>query len=187
LERQIEDLQRRLEFWDSNLMRIRVAQTAETQRRGVSMNFIKPCQEIQRPSSPDFTQVLFAAAVLGLAAGAALVLLSYRADESFDGSRANEPPLSAPVIGAVSMIRTPGEKFRRGLAFVVGYPLAAAAMFAVLAGATYLNYRSLRTPEGAMADSIPALLSEHPSRPSEGSGVMVNTTAARVDESSASR
>ncbi len=146
IERSIEDAQRQLAFWEDNLRRVEMALTAELGQRGITMDFLKPAGAIQRPSSPDLLQVLFAAITLGGAAGVGMVLLADRADQTFHRVEQATRDLPAPVLGAVTEIMTSAQmRWRRFVQRFV-QPAAVAVMIATIAAVAYLNYVTLRAP-----------------------------------------
>lgn len=146
IERQIESSERQLTFWEDNLRRVTMALTAELGHRGISMEFIKPSARIQRPSSPDLMQVLFATIVLGVAAGVGCVLLADRTDQTFHTVDQAAESLEVPVLGAVAEIISGRQSRTRWFTRRVVFPTAIVCMTAVLITAAYVNYLSLRKP-----------------------------------------
>lgn len=146
LERAIEDDQRQLTFWEDNLRRVKMALTAELGQRGINLAFIKPSGAIQRPSSPDLMQVLFAAMVLGIVAGVGCVLFADRTDQSITTLEQANRSLGVPIIGAVQEIVTRRHARLRLISKSVAYPVVLAVFAASLGGGAYLNYLSLRKP-----------------------------------------
>jgi uncharacterized protein involved in exopolysaccharide biosynthesis len=154
IERSLDEAQRRLKFWEDNLQRVRVALTAELGDRGIALNFLRPCEPIQRPSSPSFTQILFIAALLAVAAAFLWVVLAEQSDNRFDTSRPNEQPLTLPVIGTVSKIVPQPGRWKKRLLMALGFQAGGASMLLLLASVTYVNYKSLHTPRNIQAELI---------------------------------
>lgn len=147
LTRSIDGAQRQLTFWEDNLRRVQMALTAESDNRGVSMEFIKPSETVSRPTSPDLAQILVVSVALGLATGAICAFLAYRTDESFVDSDQLAETLELPLFGSVGEIFSQQQKRARRLRALVLYPVNMAAMAAVLILMVTLLYLSLEEPE----------------------------------------
>ncbi len=146
ISRRIEQAQRQQTFWEENLRRVRMALTAETGNRGVTLDFVKPCTTLDKPVSPDLVQVLMAAVVLGLATGCINVLLAYRTDDSFRNGEHLAEAFNVPMIGAVSEIISRRTRIERRVRNLVLYPLNASAMAAALTIVVGLLYINLEKP-----------------------------------------
>lgn len=147
IERAIEDNQRQLKFWEDNLSRVKMSLTAELGDRGINMAFIKPSGVINRPSSPDFMQVIFASLILGSVAGMSFLLYADRKDQSVHSTAQANKLFDIPVLGSVQEITTREELKVRILSRLIGYPLTVIVVIGGLLGAAYLNYVSLHNPE----------------------------------------
>ena len=146
LNRQIEQAQRQLAFWEDNLRRVQIALTAESGDRGISMEFIKPAEAATKPTSPNLAQVLASAIVLGLAAGAISVFLAYRTDETFSDGEELAETFNLPLVGSVSEVITAHQNRLRWIKNRVVYPLNIAGMTAVVAFLAALLYLDLEKP-----------------------------------------
>ena len=146
LTRQIDEARRRLAFWEDNLRRIDLTMTAEKSQTGVELNFVKPCTEISRPVSPDLAQIILAAIVLGMLAGAVSVFSAYRTDESFTDAEQVPDAVGLPLFGSVSEIISRDQRRARRLRQTFVFPVGVAAMIAVLIAITTLLYMSLERP-----------------------------------------
>ncbi len=143
----ITEAQRQLDFWNDNLRRIQITLTAELGQRGISMEFLKPCGSITRPTSPDLMQVFFVAAALGIAFGTAWVVFAERTDVTFQSVDQAAGHLRVPVLGAVAEIVTaPVARWRR-LSQCFLQPAGGMALFGARIIAGYTDYLSLRQPE----------------------------------------
>lgn len=147
LDREITEQQRQLSFWEDNLRRLDMLLAAESDDRGVRLNFISPCVSIGLPVSPQLTQVIVAALTLGLFAGASSVYWAHRTDETFRRSAQLSEALELPVLGSVSELISDRELRIRRLRQLFIYPLNLAAMAAALGLVTAAVYFSLERPE----------------------------------------
>ncbi len=157
LTRQVEDARQQLAFWEDSLRKVQVSAVAETGNRGVQLAFIQPCGVIGRPVSPNLIQVLAAAGLLGLLAGAIAVFLRWRTDDTFATSeqlaRHNFGPVGQggravglPLLGSLGHLSTRRERRSQFIRRTVLYPLQIAAMLAVLLTLGALLYVNLREP-----------------------------------------
>ena len=146
LSRNIEQSHRQLAFWEGNLRRVEMALTAETGKRGIQLEFVKPCEVISKPVSPNLVQVLMVAVVLGLASGCVSVFFAYRTDESFRDGDQLATVLGLPLTGTVSEIISKKHKAERVMRNLVLYPLNTSAMAAALVMIVGLLYLNLEKP-----------------------------------------
>ena len=146
ITQQVEQAQSQLSFWQDNQRRVQMAIDAEVGNRGVALEFIKPATASQRPSSPDFIQVVFAAGVLGILAGIGAVLLSERSDQTFRSVDHAVNHLPVPVIGTVAEIVTRRSVAMRRIIRALLYPTVAITMSAAIMATTYLNYVNQNGP-----------------------------------------
>ena len=147
LKRTAEQAQRQLEFWESNLRRVQMALTAEAGKRGVRLDFIKPCGPLSKPISPNLLQILAAAAALGLSAGGICVYSVFRSNESFSQANDLAQATDLPLFGSVSEIISASKRHRRTVRRLVFDPMNMAAMTAVLLALTGLLYLNLEKPQ----------------------------------------
>ena len=147
IAREIEDGQRQLAFWDDNLRRVSMAQTAETGQRGIQMSFLKPCEPISKPVSPNLLQTLLAAAALGVMAGGVSVFFAHRADQTCaEGDRLAEA-CNLKLLGSVSSIISRRQRRLQRIKRYALYPANLLAMVVVLTALTTILYLNLEKPE----------------------------------------
>ncbi len=162
LSREVEQVQRQLAFWEDNLRRVSMAQTAETGNRGVQLQFIKPCGPLTLPVSPNLVQLLLAAIATGAVAGALGVFFAARADESFTDGESLANAFNLPLMGSVSEIISRQQRTMRRLRNLVIFPTSAAAMAGVLLFMISVLYANLEQPAAAAAASDPAPVPAEP-------------------------
>lgn len=148
LERSIIDAQRQIDFWDDNLRRVTMAMAAEVGSHGVTLDFTHPCGELSVPSSPDLMQVLFAAVLMGIAAGVLTLLVSDRTNRTF--ANLNDPArdLGLPLLGATGELITARAQRWRAFVSNVVYPVCVLLLVGVLFATAYSAYVVLRTAPG---------------------------------------
>lgn len=147
LSRDAEQHRRQLAFWEDNLRRVRMALAAESGNRGVQLNFLKRCDAITRPISPNLSQVLMAALGLGMLAGAAGVFVAHRCNETYSDADELAQATRLPLLGSVSEIVSDHQRRVRRLRNAVLYPLNALALITVIAALAALLYMSLERPD----------------------------------------
>ncbi|MEO0588032.1 MAG: hypothetical protein AAF078_10365, partial [Planctomycetota bacterium] len=147
IEREAEEAQRQLAFWEGNLRNAELAKTAEAGNMGVQLNVLQPAARAVLPISPDLGQVIVIALLLGLVGGSLNVLVAHRNNETFlDGEEAAEA-VNLPIFGCVNEIVTAQHKRMRHVRNTVIYPMNAAAILLVLASLVGLLYADLRRPD----------------------------------------
>lgn len=146
ISRDVEQHQRQLAFWEDNLRRVRMAMTAESGNRGILLDFIKPCDPILLPVSPNLIQVLMAAIMLGIIAGSISVLMAYRADESFHEGEDLAREFDLPLMGAVSELISHKQRRLRQIKRMIVYPINAVVMASIILALVGTVYLSLRSP-----------------------------------------
>lgn len=146
LGREIEDAQRDLTFWQDNLRRVDMALTAENDNKGVKLAFIKECDVIHKPVSPNLPQVLMAATLLGVIAGGISIFYAYRTDETFTDVQQLSRAFSVPTMGAVSEIIATRTRRLRTLRNLFLYPVNGVAMALVVVILASLLYLNLEKP-----------------------------------------
>lgn len=170
LTREIDEVQRQIDFWDDNLRRVDMALAAELGQHSNSMTFTQPAGRITIPSSPDLMQVFFAALAAGGVVGVLTLFLSDRGDCTFVDLREPAGELGLPLLGAIGELVT--RRTARWRSFVGGvvFPACIVLMTAVLAGAFYATYLELKTPrvEGNFLQRIISRFETEP--PGDGHG-----------------
>ncbi|MEX2212975.1 MAG: hypothetical protein WD768_02535 [Phycisphaeraceae bacterium] len=146
LSRQIEDTQRQLSFWEDNLRLVAVSLAAESGDRGVRLAVIKECDPILRPVSPNLSQILLAAALLGVIIGGVSVFYAHRTDETFGSTERLAETFNLPVFGAVSEIISNRERRMRRLRNMIVFPVKATVMAGILIVLTGILYLNLEKP-----------------------------------------
>ena len=146
ITRELDQHQRQLGFWEDNLRRVRLAATAENGNRGIQLDFVKPCPVVEKPVSPNLTQVMLAAIGIGIMSGVASVFFAHRSDETFTTGEELAKALQTPLMGSVSEIISSHQRRMRRLRNLVIYPMNAAAMLAVLAILVGVLYLQLERP-----------------------------------------
>lgn len=161
LQREREESQRQLGFWEDNLRRVQMALTAESGNRGVQLEFLQPASASARPVSPNLGQLLMGAVALSLLAGGVSVFIAHRADDTFTDGDAIERALDLPLFGSVSEIVTAQHRRLRRLRHLVLYPIQGATMAAVLlaiATGLYLDLEDPRRFEELRTGAIASVL-----------------------------
>lgn len=149
ITRQMDQLQRELQFWEENLRRIQMARSAEDGNRGVQLAFIRECPKLTRPVAPNVFQILISAVGLGLIAGAVSLLFAHRTDETFHDGEQLSNAMHLPLLGEVSEIVSVQHRRMRKIRNMVLYPLNAVAMTAVLVTLVSVLYLNLQHPQNA--------------------------------------
>lgn len=142
LTRQVEEHQRQRSFWEENLRRVKLALAAETDNRGVQLDFIKPCEELTRPTSPKLPQLAMVIVAVSLMTGAASLYLAHRTDESMHTRDQMAYTFNVPVLGGVSELlskRQIAAGFTRRFVFAPAGLAIILAVAALLAAALYLD------------------------------------------------
>ncbi|MBL4702660.1 MAG: hypothetical protein JKX85_15550 [Phycisphaeraceae bacterium] len=156
--RQMDQLQREMQFWEENLRRIQMARSAENGNRGVQLTFIRPCRQLTVPVAPSMFQIVLSAIGLGLIAGSVSLLFAHRMDETFHDGEQLSNTLQLPLLGEVSEIVSVQHRRMRKIRNMVVYPLNAVAMTAVLGALVsvlYLNLKSPDTQEMVQEEAMP--------------------------------
>lgn len=151
ITRQMDQLQRELQFWEENLRRIQMARSAEDGNRGVQLAFIRQCPKLNKPVAPNVFQILISAIGLGLIAGAVSLLFAHRTDETFHDGEQLSNAMHLPLLGEVSEIVSVQHRRMRKIRNMVLYPLNAVAMTAVLVTLVSVLCISLQRPKNTDA------------------------------------
>ncbi|MEM6755856.1 MAG: hypothetical protein AAF586_01700 [Planctomycetota bacterium] len=147
LQREADEAQRQLAFWEDNLRNAQLALTAEAGNMGVRLEVVQPATRAVLPISPDLGQVIVAALLLGLVGGAVNVLIAHRSNDTFlDGEHAAQA-VDLHLFGCVNELVTAQHRRVQNLRNAVIYPLNAAAIFLVLATLVGVLYVDLRRPD----------------------------------------
>ncbi len=144
--RDIESTQREISFWEDNLRRVNISQTAESGDRGVILDFLKPCGVLRKPVSPKLTQILTAAFALGLLFGCVSLFFAHRTDETFVDGESLSDTFNLPLIGSVSELITTQQLKARRLRRMIIYPINTSIMLGVLVFMIVLVYVNFEQP-----------------------------------------
>ncbi len=147
LNRQVDQAQRQLAFWEDNLRRVDMTLAAETGNRGIQLDFVKPGGVGAKPVSPNVAQVLMAAIGLGLMAGALSVFFAHRTDESFASGAELSQAFDLPLLGTVSELISRQHRKVRRVRNMILYPTNAILMAAALIAMAALLYLDLEKPD----------------------------------------
>ena len=147
ITRQMDQLQREMQFWEENLRRIQMARSADDGNRGVQLAFIRECPKLTRPVAPNVFQILISAVGLGMIAGAVSLLFAHRTDETFHDGEQLSTAMHLPLLGEVSEIVSVQHRRMRKVRNMVLYPLNAVAMTAVLMTLVSVLYMNLQHPQ----------------------------------------
>ena len=147
ITRQMDQLQREMQFWEENLRRIQMARSAENGNRGVQLAFIRPCRQLTVPVAPSMFQIVMSAIGLGVIAGSVSLLFAHRMDETFHEGEQLANTLQLPLLGEVSEIVSVQHRRMRKVRNMVVYPLNAVAMTAVLGALVSVLYMNLQAPD----------------------------------------
>jgi len=146
LNREVEQAQRQLAFWEDNLRRVDMTLAAESGNRGIQLDFIKPGGIGAKPVSPNLAQVLMAAIGMGLMAGALSVFFAHRTDESFGSGAELAKTFDLPLLGTVSELISRQHRQTRRVRNMILYPTNAALMVAALIAMATILYLDLEKP-----------------------------------------
>ncbi len=147
LNRQVDQAQRQLAFWEDNLRRVDMTLAAETGNRGIQLDFVKPGGIGAKPVSPNVAQVLMAAIGLGLMAGALSVFFAHRTDESFASGDELARTFELPLLGSVSELISRQHRKARRVRNMILYPTNAVLMAAALIAMAAILYLDLEKPD----------------------------------------
>lgn len=147
ITRQMDQLQREMQFWEENLRRIQMARSAEDGNRGVQLAFIRQCPKLTRPVAPNVFQIIISAVGLGLISGAVSLLFAHRTDETFHDGEQLSTAMHLTLLGEVSEIVSVQHRRMRKIRNMVLYPLNAMAMTAVLVTLVSVLFVNLQHPQ----------------------------------------
>ncbi len=151
LNRQVDQAQRQLAFWEDNLRRVDMTLAAETGNRGIQLDFIKRGDIGAKPVSPNLAQVLMAAIGLGFMAGVLSVFFAHRTDESFASGDELAKTFDLPLLGTVSELISRQHRKARRVRNLILYPTNALLMVAALIAMAAILYLDLEKPDTLVA------------------------------------
>jgi polysaccharide biosynthesis transport protein len=147
-------------------MQAEVGQELEKDRKGERFSLIDPPQLPEQPSSPNRPAIVLLGFVLALGSGLGSATLSENLDGSVRGVKALENLAGVPVLAAIPVVTTMGDRMRHrrrvrtaAVASLVAFALALTAVHALWMPLDVLWYRSLRGIETVMpglAHAIPS-------------------------------
>lgn len=147
LNRQVEQAQRQLAFWEDNLRRVDMTLAAESGNRGIQLDFVKPGGIAAKPVSPNLAQVFMASIGLGFMAGALSVFFAHRTDESFASGDELAKAFELPLLGTVSELISRQHRQTRRVRNMILYPTNALLMAAALIAMATILYLDLEKPD----------------------------------------
>ncbi len=147
LQRDVQEAQQKISFWQDNLRRINLALTAESGNRGVQLNFLQPATANPVPVSPNVYQVFAAAIILGTGAGVLGLFLAHRGDRSIQSREKLAQVGQMPVLGTVSELMSDAQRRLRRLRHLVLYPVAGSGMLATLLVLATILYYDVHEPQ----------------------------------------
>lgn len=147
LNREVEQAQRQLAFWEDNLRRVDMTLAAEAGKRGIQLDFVRPGGISAKPVSPNLAQVLMAAIGLGLLAGSLSVFFAHRTDEAFASGDELARAFDLPLLGSVGELISRRQRKTRRVRSMILYPTNAILMAAALIGMATVLYLDLEKPD----------------------------------------
>ena len=180
LQREVEQAQRQVAFWEDNLRRVDMTLAAESGNRGVQLDFVRPGTISQIPVSPNLAQVLMAAVGLGMMAGSLSVFFAHRTDETFSSGDELARSFELPMLGSVSELISRQQRKVRRMRNMVLYPINAGVMAAALIGMAAILYLDLEKPD--VMDSLKAKVGFVVQQPTAQAAENVNTQSQSPDK-----
>lgn len=116
----------------------RISQEADQSSDNVKFKIIDPPRVPLEPSGPPRLAFLIAVLVGGVLSGVAVSFALALTRPVFDSSRAIETVTGFPVLGTVTMVPAPGQKFRKRVGLLL-FLVATSALLTVFAGALALE------------------------------------------------
>ena len=147
LQRQVEETQRQITFWEDNLRRVEMALAAESGNKGIRLSFIRPAINARRPISPNWMQLIMISVAMGGFCGALNVFVTHRTNETFNDGEQAAKYCDLQLMGSVSEIISVQQRKIRRVRNSVLYPANAVIMGAILLVISSLLYLDLEKPE----------------------------------------
>ncbi len=137
LDRRYENLSRSYQDFSSRLQQASVQAQLERRQLGEKFRILEPAEPAVEPSSPNRILILILGAILGVALGAGIGLVSEVADSSMHTSAELQNALGIPVLISVPRIMLESDRVARSRR-ILRESLAAAAvvLFVLIGGAT---------------------------------------------------
>lgn len=129
--------------WQERIEPIHRIMSAQGHERGVQFISFREPGTITRPTSPDARAIMLACLAVGLAGGAATVVLREFSDRSFRTALQVSRSLALPVLETIEEIVTPVVRRRRLVKHLVLAPVAAVALVVLVVGTGTAAYLSL--------------------------------------------
>ncbi len=145
--REHEENMEQLGFWETNLRHTTLTLQQEVAQHGMRMSIISRAPDLARPSSPTLVTILGAALVLGVGAGAAMIILTELLDHTFRSVEQAVDDLKLPLLGTVNEIVSPAQAVRRRIYALAVLPAVGSLMALVLLVSIYFTHMSLSDPQ----------------------------------------
>ncbi|QQE12058.1 hypothetical protein JD969_00870 [Planctomycetota bacterium] len=147
LQRQVQESQRQIAFWEDNLRRVEMSHAAEAGNKGIQLMFLNPATTVFKPVSPNWLQLLIAAICLGIFCGTLNIYVSYRTNEAFNDGEQAANYCDIQLFGSVSEIISTQQRKVRKLRNMILYPTNAIIMGTILLTLSAMLYIDLEKPE----------------------------------------
>ncbi len=146
LQRQAQCLRTELGTWQQNLGPIQHMFTVEDRNRTIHFATVQDAAAVTKPSSPNAKLVAVVCALIGVAVGALLVLLTELLDSSYRTVKHLKTSLGLPVVESIDEIVTEVVLRRRLVRGLILRPAAALVCISAMAVAGAMAYLSIERP-----------------------------------------
>ena len=157
LEEALSSNKKQLGEYQGKMLDLERSLSQELERRGINYSFVRPCEQLFRPSWPPMWMVFGLAFGGGMFLATFLVVWAEYSDYSFRSIEDVSSYIDVPVLGATCQIVNPQQRRRQRLIHFVGVPLLVVLVIGTLAISAIMAYLSLNNP------SIYDQLRENPS------------------------
>ena len=185
LQRQVQETQRQITFWEDNLRRVDMALAAESGNKGIRLSFIRPATIARQPISPNCMQLILIAIAMGTFCGALNVFVTHRTNETFNDGEQAAKYCDLQLMGSVSEIISVQQRKIRRIRNRILYPANAVIMGSILLMISALLYLDLEKPEtlDLVKEKVAAFITPDSATAAESSPFKVNSTPIVHDES----
>jgi succinoglycan biosynthesis transport protein ExoP len=168
LDRRYENLSRSYQDFSSRLQQASVQAQLERRQLGEKFRILEPAEPAVEPSSPNRIMILVLGAILGLALGGGIGLVSELTDSSMHTSIELQNALGIPVLVSVPRIMLESDRVARSRrVFREALAAAAVVLFVLIGGATtyyFVNIAGLSDQDAeAAAESSNAMKTDRKS------------------------
>jgi len=155
LDRRYENLSRSYQDFSSRLQQASVQAQLERRQLGEKFRILEPAEPAVEPSSPNRILILVLGAILGLALGGGIGLVSELTDSSMHTSMELQNALGIPVLVSVPRIMLESDRVARSRrVFREALAAAAVVLFVLIGGATtyyFVNIAGLSNEDAEAA------------------------------------